>query len=85
MYLHVKDYHGPHVIIFNDNPTEDQLLFGGEIALYFASLSAGEVYYTKRKNVKKVPEHRGLTTLKDEKVMVINQIREESLEILKRL
>lgn len=85
IYLHIKDFHGPHVIIFNDNPSEDVLRFAGEVSLYFANKTAGEVYYTRRKNVKKVPSQRGLVTMKDETIMVINNIREESLSILKRI
>ena len=82
-YMHIKDYHGPHVIIFSDSIDDDHLLFGGEIALYFASKTAGEVYYTLKKDVKKVVGKRGLVTLKNESVLVINKIREESLTILK--
>lgn len=83
IYLHIKDYHGPHVIIFNSSPNEDDLLFAGEIALYFASKTAGEVYYTQKRNVKKVPGKRGLAIMNTYKVMVINEIRESTLSLIR--
>lgn len=82
-YLHIKDYHGPHVIIFNSSPSDDDLLFAGEIALYYASKSAGEVYYTLKKNVKKVPGKRGLATMNTYKIMVINSIRESTINLIR--
>ena len=81
-YFHVKDFHGPHVILFNNNPNDEEILIAGEIALYFASLGAGEVYYTQRKDVKKVPGKRGLVTLKNQKLIVINGIRESTIKLL---
>ena len=83
-YLHIKDFHGPHVILFDENPSEDNLLFAGEIALYFANQQSGEVYYTKRYNVKKVSGKRGLVTMNSQKTMIISKIRESTLMIIKR-
>ena len=82
-YLHIKDFHGPHVIIFKDNPNEDELLLAAEIALFFSDKTAGEVYYTLRQNVKKVPGIRGLTTMSTYSIIVINNIREATIKLLK--
>lgn len=83
-YLHVKDYHGPHVIIFSNNPSDEELLIGGEIACYFANITSGEVQYTLKKYVKKVPENRGLALLSQYKSFVIKEIRPSTLELLDR-
>ena len=82
-YLHIKDFHGPHVIIFDENPSEEDLRFAGEVALYFANQTSGEVYYTKRYNVKKVATTRGLVTMSTQKTMVIGNILDTTLKILK--
>jgi len=82
IFLHIKDYHGPHVIIFDDNPDDETLLFAGEIALYFADKTAGEVNYCPRYCIKKVPGKRGLVTMNQYSTMVINQIRSETLNYI---
>lgn len=84
IYLHIKDFHGPHVILFTPSPSDDELLFAAEVALYFANKSLGEVYYCKRGNVKKVPGQRGLTTLTSYHTLTIKQIRKKTLSLLKR-
>lgn len=85
IYLHIKDYHGPHVILFESDPKEDSLLLSGEIALYFAGKTTGEVYYTPKRNVKKVPGQRGLVVMSTQNVMVIHQIRSSTLDALRKL
>lgn len=81
-YLHIKDFHGPHIIIFSTNPSEEELLIAGELAIYFANKTTGEVNYTTKKYVKKVPNNRGLTILKEYKTMVIKQIRESTIKLI---
>ncbi len=83
VFLHVKDYHGPHVIIFDENPSDDVLLFAAEVSLYFASKSAGEVYYAKRKNIKKIPAKTGMVELNEYKEIHLTSIREETIKIIK--
>lgn len=82
VFLHIKDYHGPHVIIFDDNTDEETLLFAGEIALYFADKTAGEVNYCLKHYIKKVPGKRGLVTMSQYSTMVINQIRLETIDYI---
>ena len=84
-FLHIKDYHGPHVIIFSPSPKDEEILFASEICLYYAKKSSGEVYYTQRKNVKKVPSSRGKVSFDKYQVIFINQIREETISYLKNL
>lgn len=82
-YFHIKDYHGPHVIIFSNNPSDEEMLIAGEIACYFASISAGEVQYTQRKYIKKVPSQRGLALLNKYNTLVIKKIRPSTIALLK--
>lgn len=84
-FLHVKDKHGPHVIVFNENPSSEVLLLASEVALYFASEEGGDVYYTKRKNVKKIPSKLGLVEINDYKTIHIKEIREETKSLLKKM
>lgn len=83
IFLHVKDYHGPHVIIFDENPSDDVLLFGAEVSLYFASKTTGEVYYAKRKNIKKIPAKTGMVELNEYKEIHLISLREETIKIIK--
>ncbi len=84
-FLHIKDYHGPHVIIFSDNVSDDVLLFASELSLYFANKTSGEVLYAKRKNIKKIPAKTGMVELKEYKEIHIASLRKESISILERL
>ena len=35
-FLHIHDYSGAHVIIFKQNPNEEELLIGAELAIYLS-------------------------------------------------
>ncbi len=83
-FLHVKDSHGPHVIIFSSSPTDEEKLLAAEIALYFASLTIGEVYITMRKNVKKIPAKTGMVELNSYQTIYLNNIRTETIDMLKK-
>lgn len=84
-FFHVKGYHGPHVIAFSSELNDDVMLFAAELSLYFASLTSGDVYYSQRKNIKKIPSKLGLVELNSMKEIHINSIREESIKILESL
>lgn len=81
-YFHIKDFHGPHVILFSSNPSEDELLIAAEISIYFANKSVGEVQYTQKKYIKKIPNQRGKVILKQYSQIIINQIRESTIKLL---
>lgn len=81
-YFHIKDFHGPHVIIFSSSPSEEEIHIASEIAIYFANKSASEVQYTQKKYLKKVPGQRGKVILKQYSQIVINEIRESTIKLL---
>lgn len=82
-FLHVKDSHGPHVIIFSNDPSKEAITLACEVALYFASKTEGEVILLDRKDVKKVPNKIGMVTFSSHQTININSIREESIKLFK--
>lgn len=83
-FMHVKDHHGPHVIIFDNNPDNESLLLAAEASLYFASLNEGDVMVAKRSDVKKATS-RGRVNILEYHLITIHKIREESVELFKNM
>lgn len=83
-FLHVKDTHGPHVIIFSNNPSKDTILLASEIALFYAGLSEGEVYVADKKDVKKIPGKLGKVVINKSETITLNKIRESSIDIFNK-
>ena len=84
-FLHIKDCHGPHVIIFSSSPSDETILLACEIALFYAEKSVGDVYITKRKEVKKIPSHLGLVNMNNAKTIYLSSLRESTISLLKNL
>ena len=84
-FFHVKDSHGPHVIIFSSSPSEEAILFASEISLYFAKKELGEVYLCDKKDVKKIPGKIGKVIMNNYQTITINKIRESTIDSLKNL
>ncbi len=53
IWIHVKDNHGAHLIIKKDNPSEEEIEKGCELALLASNLEMGEVMYTPHVNVRR--------------------------------
>ena len=82
-FFHIKDVHGPHVIIFSNNPSKEAILFASEIAIYLANKESGEVYLADKKDVKKLPGQIGKVTFNKYQTINISQIRESTIKKLK--
>ena len=80
-YLHIKDYHGAHVIIKDNNPSNDVKLVAAELCLILSNKSAGEVMITEMHNVKK-GHALGEATLLNYSTITLNTVREETKELL---
>lgn len=80
-YLHIKDYHGSHVIIFSDNLNNELLLTASEIALLLSQKEEGSIIYTKVKNVKKT-ETSGKVTFTNYQEITLTKVRNETKELL---
>ncbi|MDE5757326.1 MAG: NFACT family protein [Allobaculum sp.] len=59
LWFHVKDYHGSHVLLQSENPTEAQIRFCAMLAAWFSKgrySSSVPVDYTKVFNLKRIPK-----------------------------
>lgn len=52
-YLHIKDYHGAHVVIFDNNPDPEIIKIAAELALFLSNKDAGDIQLADVKDVKK--------------------------------
>ena len=81
-YLHIKDYHGAHVIIKNSNPTNEEKLLAAEICLILSNKEAGEVMIASMKDVKK-GQALGEALLLNYSTILLNGVRESTIDLLK--
>ena len=81
-FLHIKDYHGSHIIVRESNPNNDTLLFAAELALTLAGKETGEVYYAIVKDVKKGGKP-GLVNMLSYKTIFVQNIREQFKSIIR--
>ena len=80
-YLHIKDYHGAHIIIKDNNPSNDVKLVAAELCLILSNKEAGEIMITSMKNVKK-GHALGEANLLNYSTITLNSVREETKELL---
>ena len=80
-YFHIKDYHGAHVVIFNDNPTNEEKLIASEMCLILSNKTAGEIMYSQIKDVKK-SNTKGMALLDKYQLIVLKDIRKETINLL---
>ncbi|MBP5574538.1 MAG: NFACT family protein [Bacilli bacterium] len=80
-YLHIKDYHGAHIIIKDNNPSNNVKLVAAELCLILSNKDAGEVMITSMKNVKK-GHALGEANLLNYSTIVLNEVRSETKELL---
>ena len=52
-YFHIKDYHGAHVVVFNENPSDEEKLVAAEMCLILSNKTTGEIMYSQIRNIKK--------------------------------
>ena len=81
-YLHIKNYHGAHVIIKNSNPTNEEKLLAAEICLILSNKPAGEVMIASMKDVKK-GQALGEANLLNYSTILLNNVRESTIDLLK--
>lgn len=80
-YFHIKDYHGAHVVIFSDNPSNEEKLVASEMCLILSNKSAGEIMYSQIKDVKK-SNTKGMALLDKYQLIVLKNIRKETINLL---
>ena len=82
IYLHTANYHGAHVVIFNEDPNKEIILLASEIALILSNLESGEIYIADVKDVKKGDSLGQVNLLKYETI-TLNSVRESTKQLLK--
>ena len=80
-FFHVKDYHGPHVVLNQSNPSKDDVLMAAEITLLLSNKDIGEVNYAEIKDIKK-GQFQGQVIFKSYTTININKIRKETRNLL---
>ena len=80
-YLHIKDYHGAHVIIKNVNPSNEVKLVAAELCLILSNKEAGDIMITNMKNVKK-GHALGEANLLNYSLITLNNVRESTKELI---
>ena len=81
-FLHLKDVHSSHVVIFNDKPSKEELELAGEIALILSNKEEGEIEYAKISDIKKGPE-KGLVILNKYQTFVLRKVNTKTKMMLK--
>ncbi len=85
MWFHAKDFHGAHLVVNSDNPSEDVLRMCANLAAYFSNgrmSSSVPVNYCLAKNLKKVKGAKaGFVTIRNYKTIYIDPYLDESIEI----
>ena len=80
-YLHIKDYHGAHVIIKNNKPTNEEKLLAAELCLILSNKTAGEIMIAPMKDVKK-GHVLGEALLLNYSTIVLNEVRQSTIDLL---
>ena len=81
-FVHIDLRSGSHIIIFDDKPTNEELLLASEIALILSNQVAGDIKYTSVSNIKKGTS-TGEVLMDHYKLITLREIRESTYSLLK--
>ena len=82
LFFHIDGYVGSHVIIFSNNPTNEEKLVASEICLILSNKTAGDIRYTKVSELKKGPE-LGRAIFDKYQLITLRNIRNETYDLLR--
>ena len=82
IYLHTSNYHGAHVIIFDNDPSKEVIEAASHLALILSNLTSGEVYIADVKDVKKGATP-GEALLNKYQTITIHQVNDEYKKLLR--
>ena len=82
IYLHTSNYHGAHVIIFDNDPSKEVIEAASHLALILSNLTSGEVYIADVKDVKKGGA-QGEALLNKYQTITIHQVNDEYKKLLR--
>lgn len=80
-FIHIVDYPGSHIVIFNDDPSDEILEIASQMSILLSKKEDGEVQITKIKNVHK-GDKLGLVNLKTYTIRHVNKVSEEVRKLL---
>ena len=80
IWMHIKNLSGSHLVICSRKPTENELLTAAEFSLLCSHQKAGEIVYTKKKNVRR-GHTLGEAIIKNQQTIKLNSVREETKEL----
>lgn len=82
LFFHIKDFHGCHVIVFNEHPNNEVILVASEIALILSGKSEGNIQYTPVSQIKR-GHNPGEALLDSYKEITLREVRESTHHLLK--
>ena len=86
MWFHAKDYHGAHLVVDSDNPSEKAIRMCANLAAYFSKGRYGSsvpVNYCLLKNVKKIKGAKaGFVSIKNYKTIFIDPELTDEIKIM---
>ncbi len=82
IYLHASNYHGAHVVIFDNDPSKEVILLAAEIVLILSNLESGDVYIADIKDVKK-GNSLGEAFINKYETITLHEVRESTKLLLK--
>lgn len=83
-FIHVKDNHGSHVVIFSNDPCKEVIQKACEIALYLSKMSCGDLMLADIKDVKKANVTGLVNVLKYQTVTIKSYDSNEIDKLLKQ-
>lgn len=81
-FLHINENKGAHVVIFSNNPTNEELLVASEICLILSGEKVGDIKYCKISEIKKGTE-QGKVLINSYKLITLREIRNEAYALLR--
>ena len=82
IFFHIKDYHGPHVVLNCPNPDNKTLDIASKIALALSNKTAGDINMAKIDDIKR-GENLGQVILKKYTTIAIKNIEQEIYDLMK--
>ena len=82
LFLHINESKGAHVVIFSNNPTNEEMLTASEICLILSGENVGDIKYCKISEIKKGTEP-GKVLINSYKLITLREIRNETYALLR--
>ena len=80
-FFHIENYTGAHVVIFNEFPSDEQILVACEICLILSKKESGDIATALIKDLRK-GQKIGQVLFKTSSCIHLNRVREQTKKIL---